>query len=48
MRHRRVQVERAMRLVAVQVDRDRGDGDVRQPQRDEHQAPPGQIEQSVE
>ncbi len=48
MRHDRMQVERAVRLVAVQVDRDRGDGDVRQAERDQREAPPGEIQQTVE
>ena len=42
----RMQVERAVRLAAVQVDGDRRDGDVRQPERDEHVAPPGEVEQA--
>ena len=44
---RGVQVERAMRGMPVQVDRDRGDRDVRQRKRDDDVAPPGQRHQAV-
>ena len=37
----------AMRLAAVQEDRDRGDRDVRQDQRDDDVAPPGKVDQPV-
>ena len=43
----RMQVERAVRLAAVQEDRDRGDRDVRQDQRDDDVAPPRQVDQTV-
>ncbi len=43
----RGEVERTVRLGAVQEDRDAGDGDVRQRQRDDDVAPPGQRHQSV-
>lgn len=39
-----MEFERAMRLVAVQEDGDRRDGDVGERQRREHSAPPGKIE----
>ena len=42
-----VQVERAVRLRAVQEDRDAGDGDVGQHQRDDDVAPPRQRHQAV-
>ena len=42
-----MQVERAVRLVAVQEDGDAGDGDVGQPQRDQHIAPPRQMNQTA-
>jgi hypothetical protein len=41
-----VQFQRAMRLVAMQKNGDRGDGDVGRAQRDQHKPPPGQIEQA--
>ena len=43
----RMQVQRAVRLVAVQVDRDRRDRDVRQHQRGEDQLPPGELQQTT-
>jgi hypothetical protein len=43
-----VQVEGPVRLMAVQENGDRGDGDVGHRQRDDNVAPPGQIEQSGE
>ena len=46
-RHDRVQVQRAMRLAAVQEDRDGRDRDVRQHQRDDDIAPPRQVDQAV-
>ena len=42
-----VQVQSAVRLVTVQVNRDAGDGDVGQGQGDQHHLPPRQIEQAV-
>jgi hypothetical protein len=38
-----MQVERAMRLMAVQEHRDRNDGDMRQHQGHEHEAPPRKV-----
>src|SRR5438105_4295835 len=46
MTQRRMQVERAMRLAAMQVERDADDGDVREPKRDNRIAPPWEIEQA--
>jgi hypothetical protein len=46
MRHQRMQIERAMRLMAVQEDGHRGNGDVRQTQRCQHVGPPGPIDDS--
>jgi hypothetical protein len=43
VRHRRVQVERAMRLVAMQVDRHGSDRDLDENQPGDHVAPPGQV-----
>ena len=40
MRHGCVQIHRAVRLVAVQVDRDTGDGDVCDHQRVNYHLPP--------
>ncbi|BEP35610.1 hypothetical protein GmRootV59_25810 [Variovorax sp. V59] len=48
MARRGMQLERAMRLVAVQEDGDRGDGDVGQRERHEHGAPPWKIEDAGE
>ena len=48
MAHDRVEVHGAVRLAAVQVERDAGDRDLDQHERDENLAPPGQIEQTVE
>ena len=47
MADERMQVEGAVRLGAVQVDRDRGDGDVGEHQRDDDVAPPRQRDQAV-
>jgi hypothetical protein len=46
MRDHRVQLERPMRLAAVQIDRHRGDGDVREAERDKRAAPPRKIEKA--
>ena len=43
VRRQRMQVERAMRLAAMQVDGHPGDGHVRQRKRDEHEPPPRQV-----
>jgi len=43
----RVQVERVMRLVPMQIDGHRGDGDVGQYQRRQQCAPDAQIEQAT-
>ena len=48
MAHHRMHVERAMRLAAVQVDRDRGDGDLDQDEARQHVAPPGKIQETAE
>ena len=45
---RRMQLERAMRLAAVQEDGDGHDGDVGQPGRRRDIAPPGKVERAVE
>jgi hypothetical protein len=42
-----MQVQRAVRLVTVQENRDAGDGDVGQAQGDEHHLPPREVEQAV-
>ncbi len=42
----RMQLERTVRLMAVQEDRDRDDGDVGERKRHHHVAPPGEIEQT--
>ena len=47
MRSDRVQIEGAVRLVAVQVDGDAGDGDVCHHQRSNQDLPPSGIRQSV-
>ena len=47
MAYRRAQVERVMRLVAMQVNRHAGDGDVRQPQRDDDVTPGRQTQQAI-
>ena len=47
VRHRRVQVERAVRLMAVQIDRDRDDSEVRHGESGEQHAPPRQVERAV-
>src|SRR5688572_22942354 len=44
----RMQLDRAMRLAAMQEDGDGSDGDVGQPERDQHVAPPGEIEYARE
>ncbi|MNP35603.1 hypothetical protein D3C76_1289430 [compost metagenome] len=44
---RGMQLERAVRRVAVQVDRDADDGDVGQDQGDRHQLPRRQVEEAV-
>ena len=46
VRYERMQLERAMRLAAVEIDRDRRDGDVCQCQRGQHVTPPGEIQQT--
>src|SRR5260370_41402007 len=46
VRYERMQLERAMRLAAVEKDRYRRDGDVRQCERGQHVTPPGEIQQS--
>jgi hypothetical protein len=43
---KRMQVERAVSLVAMQEDGHRGDGDVGHDERDDDVAPPGQVEQA--
>jgi hypothetical protein len=43
-----VQIQRAMRLISMQIDRDGGDRDVRQPERDQRIGPPPQVEESGE
>jgi hypothetical protein len=48
MRHHRMQLERAMRLAAVQVDGYGGDRHVREAETAEQVAPPGKIEQAGE
>jgi len=48
MRNHRVQVEGPVRLVAMQIDRDGSDGDVRQAQGNQGQSPPRQIQQAIE
>ncbi len=45
VRHQRMQIERAVRLAAVQVDRDRGDRDVSQRERGEDELPPVELQQ---
>ncbi len=47
MRDGRMEIEAAMRLAAMQEDGDRGDRDVREDERDDDVAPPGQLDQSV-
>ena len=42
VRNRRMQIKRAVRLVAVQVNRHRRNRDVREPERSQHVAPPRQ------
>ena len=42
-----MQLQRAVRLVAVQVDGDAGDRDVRDDQRVRARAPPGEVEQPL-
>jgi hypothetical protein len=44
----RVEVQRAMSLVAMQKYRDRGDRHVRQQEGDQHISPPRQIENAGE
>jgi hypothetical protein len=46
MRHQRMQVERAMRLMAVQKNGYRGNGDVGQSQRCQHVGPPRPVDDS--
>ena len=46
MRHHWVQIDRAMRLTAMQVYGDRGDCDVGKPERDEHIPPPWEVEKA--
>src|SRR5258706_745783 len=48
MTHRRMQVERVMRLAAMQAEGDADDGDVRERERGYYVAPPGKIEQAGE
>jgi len=43
-----MQLERAMRLAAVEIDRYRRDGDVRQCERGQRVTPPGEIQQTGE
>jgi hypothetical protein len=47
MADRRMQAESAMRLVAVQENRDRRDGDVGQPERDPEVSPEREIDEAV-
>ena len=47
MRRNRMQVHRAMGLMAVQVNRDTGNRDVRRRQRIQNDFPPGQIQQPM-
>ena len=47
MTHQRMQVERAVRRVPVQIDRDGCDGNVGHRQRGGHIAPPWEIEQAL-
>ncbi len=44
----RVQIEGAVRGMAVQVDRHTGDGDVREHQRDQHDLPPARTGHAVD
>ena len=48
MAHRRMQVDRPVRLVAVQVQRDRGDRDLGQGHRRQRVTPPRQVERAGE
>ena len=43
VRRQRRQIKCPVRLMAVQEDGDRSDGDVRESEEDQHVAPPGQI-----
>jgi hypothetical protein len=47
VRRQCVQIERAVRLCTVQKNRDRGDGDVRRHEREQHDLPPGCTGQSI-
>lgn len=47
MRRNGMQVQSAVRLVTVQENRDTGNGDVGQPQGDQHHLPPRKVEQAV-
>ena len=42
-----MQVQSAVGLVAVQENRDAGNGDVGEPQGDQHHLPPRKVEQAV-
>src|SRR6185369_3925696 len=46
--HDRMHIERAMRLAAMQVDRDRGDRDLDQDQAHDDIAPPGEVQETAE
>lgn len=48
MRHHRMQVDGAMRLVTMQVDGDAGDGDLGEYERDEDIAPPRHNHESLQ
>ena len=43
-----MQIDRAMRLVTMQEDRDRSDRYMGYQQRDRDNAPPGQVENAIE